>query len=200
MLEFLESIKIVDRAPVNIDLHQLRLEQTFKKFFPSHRPFQLNKIIATNSYNQEQIYKFRIVYSADKYSTDYSIYKPKQIEKFGLVEIDAFEYSYKFADRNFFQDLLSQRPDCQDLILVKNGLITDSTYANLIFSVGHNWFTPDTPLLPGTKRAQLLKAGIITKKRITLNNYKEYQYVSQINSMLPLEPNQFLKHLINDII
>ena len=80
-----------------------------------------------------------------------------------LVDADDFDYSHKFADRSRF-DLLSKNIEADDILIVKNGFLTDTTYANIVFKdKTEHWFTPSTPLLAGTKRAQLLAENKIEK-------------------------------------
>ena len=71
-----------------------------------------------------------------------------------------------------------------DIIIVKDGLITDASYANLIFWDGENWFTPNTPLLKGVQREKLLKDGLIQEKEIKPSDLASYQKVALINAML----------------
>jgi 4-amino-4-deoxychorismate lyase len=51
---------------------------------------------------------------------------------------------------------ISNAEGCDDIIIVRNGFVTDASYANLIFRKGDEWFTPATFLLAGTMRAFLL--------------------------------------------
>ncbi len=54
-----------------------------------------------------------------------------------------------------------------DIIITKNGNITDSSFSNLVFESSDGaLFTPETYLLEGgTKRKFLLKNGIIREKK-----------------------------------
>jgi len=63
------------------------------------------------------------------------------------------EYPYKYANRNAFDTLLQSHPDFDEIIIEKDGFITDTTIANLAFYNGTYWLTPEKPLLPGTMRA-----------------------------------------------
>ncbi|MEA3462083.1 MAG: hypothetical protein U9R49_09400, partial [Bacteroidota bacterium] len=49
------------------------------------------------------------------------------------------------------------------------------------------WVTPDTPLLPGTMRASLLKKGKISGHRIAPEDLNGYQKLKLINAMNDLE-------------
>lgn len=67
-----------------------------------------------------------------------------------------------------------------------NDLITDAGYASLAFRRGSGWYTPDTPLLPGTTRTRLLREGTIRAARITADEIGRYSELSIFNAMLPL--------------
>jgi len=43
-----------------------------------------------------------------------------------------------------------------EVVFIKNGMVTDCSIGNLLFFDGHEWITPYIPLLKGTQRAFLL--------------------------------------------
>jgi 4-amino-4-deoxychorismate lyase len=73
-----------------------------------------------------------------------------------------------------------------DVLIVKNGLITDTSFANIAFSDGNKWYTPDTPLLKGTQRAYYLAQGILTERRISPADLRGFTKARLINAMLDL--------------
>jgi 4-amino-4-deoxychorismate lyase len=82
--------------------------------------------------------------------------------------------------------LFTQRQNHDDILIVKNGLITDTSYSNVAFFDGQLWFTPHQPLLPGTARARLLHEGCLQEAKITLTDLHRFEKCSLINAMLPL--------------
>jgi len=87
---------------------------------------------------------------------------------------------------------MKQKEECDDIIIIKNGLLTDASIANLILFDGKNWITPETPLLPGTCRERLLNAGLITKRKIHPDDLKYYQGVKLINAMRYPEESEII--------
>jgi 4-amino-4-deoxychorismate lyase len=86
-----------------------------------------------------------------------------------------------------------------DVIIVRKGAVTDSSYCNLVFEdADGNLFTPSDALLSGTCRQRLLDEGIIREKTITLANLHEYEYVYFINAMMGLDDAQ--KFRLADVI
>jgi 4-amino-4-deoxychorismate lyase len=104
-----------------------------------------------------------------------------------MVNVDGVDYRYKYADRKKLQDLYTQRGDADDVLLIKNGLITDTSYANIVFRKGKGWFTPELPLLPGTRRAFYLSQERIETLPIRPEMLPEFDEAHLINAMISLE-------------
>ena len=94
-------------------------------------------------------------------------------------------YSYKFLDREALNRLKKEAPT-DEVIFIKEGMVTDSSYANLVFSDGVKWYTPTTFLLNGTCRQRLLKEGKIEERPIFQEDITSFRYIGLINAMLDL--------------
>jgi 4-amino-4-deoxychorismate lyase len=70
---------------------------------------------------------------------------------------------------------------------VKNNHITDTSYSNLIFKKGKDWFTPKSFLLNGVQRQHLLKTKKIKEAEITLQNIHDFSHFQLINAMNNLD-------------
>ena len=73
-----------------------------------------------------------------------------------------------------------------EVIFLKNGKVTDSSYANIIFFDGKQWLTPSTFLLNGTCRQRLLNEGKITESPIHYTDIRDFQQIGFINAMLDM--------------
>jgi 4-amino-4-deoxychorismate lyase len=83
--------------------------------------------------------------------------------------------------------LRAQAPSYADeVIIIKNGCVTDTSYTNICFFDGKEWLTPDTPLLQGTMRRYLLDKGVIREVRIRRKDIQYFKKVSLINAMMEL--------------
>lgn len=83
------------------------------------------------------------------------------------------EISGKLPDdyRQHIGDILAaQKGDCDEIIIIKNGLVTDTSFTNIAIYKHGMWLTPKHPLLLGTKRAALLEKGIIQEADITVDD------------------------------
>ncbi len=184
MCRFLETIKVINGECQNLEYHVQRFRETRRIFFGQTEDISLESLLKDMDPDPEILYKLRIVYDDKIQEVTLSGYEPKQIRKVKLVDASQIDYSFKYADREAFTALLEQAGDCDEIILTRNGFVTDASYANLIFFLGDQTFTPDTPLLNGTKRQLLLDMKVIKEMPIKIAQIKEYSYFGLINAML----------------
>jgi 4-amino-4-deoxychorismate lyase len=97
------------------------------------------------------------------------------------------DYHLKYADRSALARLLQRRDDCDEILIVRDGAITDTSYSNVAFFDGRKYVTPDTFLLNGTRRQYLLGTGVLTECRITPSDLGGFERVVLINAMLGIE-------------
>lgn len=135
--------------------------------------------------------KCRIIYDDTIKDISFEPYLPKKISSLQLVE-GAVDYSFKFVDREALNSLLKKKGDCDEILITRNGLITDTSYSNVVFSQGKEYFTPESRLLNGTKRQKLLQEGKITERRIDRDSLHEYDRIYLINAMLDIEDEIYL--------
>jgi 4-amino-4-deoxychorismate lyase len=187
MVRFIESIRCHNGKLDNISYHQERINRTFASFFPSSLiDLQLDKLIIPKTV-KHGCFKCRMIYSNKLEDIQFLPYQIKPIRSLRLVKGGDYQYDYKFADRKEINHLFSQRGDADDILIVKHGSITDTSYANIAFYDGQNWFTPFPPLLEGTRRQSLLDLGIIRPKDIRVNQLEQYSHLRLFNAMIPFE-------------
>ena len=113
----------------------------------------------------------------------------RNINSLQIVKADDIDYSYKYEDRSKLQKLLCKcRAD--DVVIIKNGLVTDTSYSNIVLSKGYKFFTPTSFLLSGTKRQKLLADEVIEEAEITIGDLGKYEKIYLINSMMDLDEQQ----------
>ena len=182
MSRFIESIKIEDQKAFLLDLHQKRVNQTFAHF-GKEGSIDLAKIFKNLEHDEDGLYKLRIVYDLDKkFTTQLIPYAIPEIENFQLVENNSYDYSFKFEDRKEFERMKT-KAKTEEIIVVKNNHITDTSYTNILFLKGKEWFTPTTYLLNGVMRQHLLNEKKIKETEITLQNIKDFSHFQLINAM-----------------
>jgi len=182
-----ETIRVHNGVPENLHYHQARLNQAMQHFFEGVSPIDLLHHIQVTAGCKQGIFKCRVTYGRQVISIDFEPYTPKVIETLRLVEDNSISYPYKFTDRNALNALREKRGECDEILIVKNGFITDTSYSNIVFSNGLRWITPSKPLLHGTMRSYLLHQGLISEADIKPADLHHYTKVRLINAMLPLE-------------
>jgi 4-amino-4-deoxychorismate lyase len=133
------------------------------------------------------LYKCRALYKREIEKVEYVPYILNRPRSLRIVENNDIDYSYKYADKSEFKTLLSQKGNCDDILIIKHGFVTDISRANIAFFDGKNWLTPDTPLLYGTKRAYLLDCGKIQEATIKRDDIKRFKKAVIFNTMIDLE-------------
>lgn len=182
MSQFIESIKIENQKPFLLDYHQKRVDETFL-YFGKEDSLDLNKIFQSLEHDEDGLYKLRIVYNLDKkFRTQLIPYVFSKTHDFQLVENNHMDYSFKLEDRKVFETMKA-RARADEIIIVKNNHITDTSFANLLFLKDKEWFTPTSYLLNGVQRQHLLKTKKIKEIEITLENIKDFSHFQIINSM-----------------
>ncbi len=182
MSQFIESIKIEDQKAYLLDFHQKRVNETFAHF-GAEGSINLEKIFKDLQHDEDGLYKWRVVYDLQKnVKTQLIPYAIAEIENFQLVENNDIDYSYKSEDRKEFEQL-KVKAKTDEIIIVKNNHITDTSYSNLLFLKDETWYTPTTYLLNGVQRQHLLKNKKIKEAEITLQNIREFTHFQLINAL-----------------
>lgn len=182
MYPFFESIKVEDQKIFLLDLHQKRVDETYAHFGSLER-IELRQIFEKLSVDENGLFKLRISYDLQgNYEAKLLPYAISEIGDFQLVVDDHLEYQYKSEKRDQFH-YLKKKASADEIIIVKHGSITDTSFSNLLFLKNKVWYTPRTFLLNGVMRQHLLQNDKIQEADITLNTLREYSHFQLINAM-----------------
>lgn len=182
-----ETLAIENGNIQRIEFHQQRYENSLRTFYgKNYQVFDLNKIIqiqtALGATQQATLIRCRIDYDQHSYQVQYFPYQRKSYRTFQPVFCDHIDYQLKFADRALLNTLLQQKGECDEIMIIKQGKVTDCSIGNLIFRQGQQWFTPQTPLLAGTQRAYLLAQGKIQPRDILWQELDQFEEIRLINA------------------
>ncbi len=163
-MTYFETIKCFDEEVFHVEYHQQRMA----------------KVIGLNFNLQDYIYppsnkllKCKVLYSGEGIiDIIYDRYTPRDIRTFRFVFDDNIEYKFKSTARREIDKLFSQKDEADEIIIVKNGLVTDTSIANIAIYDGTNWITPRSPLLYGTTRARLIEDKKLIEKDISVEQVK----------------------------
>ncbi|MDD5571318.1 MAG: aminotransferase class IV [Bacteroidales bacterium] len=192
MCLLLETIKVLNKEFNNIELHNERFNKSRKDLFDCGDFINIKKNISIPENLDSGLYRCRVLYKKEIEKTEFIHYKPKKIKTLKIVECNEIEYSYKFADRIIFENLKNKYPDFDEILIVKNNFITDTSFSNIVFFDGGKWLTPSTPLLKGTKREDLLRKKLIFEEQIKPGDLNKFKKACLINAMLDIDENDFI--------
>lgn len=193
---FLETICIIHGEIKDQQGHEDRMQRTAAHFGFNVPPLPDLSALLPEELRNTKV-KYRIIYHGTIEDISFEPYSPRKIISLKLVEASP-DYAFKFADRQALNNLLAQKNDCDEILITRNGLITDTSYSNVVLSRGKDFFTPEKPLLNGTKRQKLLREGTITERAVHRNSLHEYDRIYLINAMLDIEDDISLP--INNIV
>lgn len=186
MCRLLESIYLKDGVFRNLDYHQARINKSTSALFDIKPKWSIQNTMREHDYPKVGLFKMRVVYDRKPLNVEFVPYQAKKINSLKLIE-STIDYSHKYERRDELISLINQRDNCDDIVIAKNGFVTDSSYSNLIFRKGNYWFTPTTCLLKGTMREYLLNTGLIKPMEISIDDLDKYESCKLINAMLGID-------------
>lgn len=186
MYRLLETIKIRNGEALNLNLHENRANNSRFILMKLSDSLNLTDYIAKLKLPEKGTHKLRVIYSDKIISHTMEPYFPKLIRSLKLVYNDDIDYTYKYEDRKALSKLLELKGRADEIIIVKKGFITDTSYTNLAFFDGYKYYTPALPLLKGTKREHLINDGFLIEEIITPDDLKRFSRVFLINAMLDI--------------
>ena len=182
-----ETIRLEDGVFMNLEYHNLRFNRSREAHFGLKEWLSLENLLVVPSDCKTGIYKCKVSYSSNVDEIEIIPYQKRAIDSLKLVEDNTISYNHKYSDRTHLLELMTRRGDCDDILIVKDGYITDTSFSNIVFFDGEKWVTPARPLLRGTMRESLLKRNLIGEENITVDDLNKIKEARLINAMLPLE-------------
>lgn len=190
MLQLIETICYDDGVFQRIDLHEQRLNYTRKALFGSTDWISLESHLSVPAELSDKKVKCRISYSSQITAIEYHSYTPKRIRNLKLVFDDQISYQFKFKDRDSIERLSDRKGNFDEILIIKNNLVTDTSFSNIIFLKNGIWYTPNRPLLEGTRRKDYIKHNLIVPIQISLTDIYLYEEAKMINAMLSIEDTE----------
>ncbi len=183
---FIETIRYADGVFHNLDLHRARMERTCREVYGTDAPQLVLPAGCRNG-----VFKCRVTYSQQIEKIELESYTPVPPRSIRLIECENIDYHLKYADRSRLGELKALADGCDDIIIVRHRLLTDTSYANIVLHTPQRLLTPAQPLLHGVMRQRLIADGVLYCEEITTadllpGNRLGITAVSIINAMLPL--------------
>lgn len=176
MEKYFETIKCEDFESFNLDYHAKRVAKT----------------IGLNINLQEYIYpisnellRCKVIYDkSGVINVEYIPYEKKSIKSFKLIFDDEIEYSKKYLNRENIDELYKKRDGCDEIIIIKNKIVTDTSIANISIFYDNQWIISQNSLLEGTTKKRMIDEKKLFIKDITLDMLKGTSKIALLNAMI----------------
>ncbi len=185
--KLLESIRLESGQYYHLKYHEARMRRSCAALGIGFHSLPLTDFLKHVSHPNKGLWKCRVLYSNRIEKIEFQKYRAKPIRSLQLVYDNDISYAHKYQQRDALAKLYAQRGNCDDIIIVKDQLLTDSYYGNIVLHKDGIWYTPESHLLTGTQRASLLDRGRIQAKPIRVDNLHGFDKVKIINAMMDLE-------------
>ncbi len=176
----IESIKIEEGEVQNLAYHQKRCNQSRKILYGVTDTLALSPLIQAP---KSALFRCRILYGQHLHSIEYIPYVPKEIQSIKIVSSN-IDYGLKYANREGLNTLLYSYPDFDEILIEKEGYLSDTSIANIAFYDGSQWVTPKKPLLKGTVRAKLIDECFLKVANISKVDLSKYTHLALMNAMI----------------
>jgi 4-amino-4-deoxychorismate lyase len=178
-----ETIRIYNGLLMYPEWHEARMNLARRELWNLHEPLFLSLFVNVPEEWKSGLVHCNVFYGPEMKSVTFKPYIKRQVSSLKLIECNNIDYHLKRSDRSILDDLFSRKGDCDEIIIIKNGFVTDTSISNLIFFDGKNWVTPKTPLLQGTCRQRLLEEGKISEMEIRVEDLRQFSGLKMINAM-----------------
>ena len=186
MCRFIETMRVIDGHICNLVYHEQRLNRTREEVLEITELLRIADLLQSVSLPMEYS-KLRFEYDREGiHDISCTPYIRKEINSLRLVYNNKISYPYKSTDRSVLNELKKQQGDCDEILIVRDNHLTDTSYTNIALYDGEQWYTPSTPLLCGTMRQSLLDSRQLQEREIKVSDISDYQYISLFNAMIPL--------------
>ena len=173
-----ETIRVENGKAQHLFFHEKRIKQSIS----SPLMFDLATIIQPKN---KGLYRCKVIYdtSGCLHNVAFFTYQKRMISSLKVMESDVI-YPRKYLNRQALDTLFNAREQADDVLIVRNGRVTDTTIANIAICSNGVWITPKNPLLAGTTRARLLQNGILQARDFGLDELFNASQFALMNAMI----------------
>lgn len=181
---FFETIKAVDGKLFHMPYHQKRYEDVLQ----AHGIKEVQELESYIKAPPHGLYRCRLVYDTQgAISLTYHEYKKKEISSLKLIFNNDIKYTFKSTNRDNIDALYNKKDEGDDILIIKNLFVTDTSIANIALYRDGIWVTPKSPLLKGTTRQRLLDEGKIKEADINVSELRTFTKVALLNAMIEFD-------------
>ena len=177
---FFETIRVIDKKIQNLHYHNARLNHTIQANFGIQANIDLREHIEQRDLDKERC---KVLYSDTIKEVQFFTLTPRKVHSLKVLQSD-ITYNFKNVDREEIDKLFSKKENCDDILIIKDGFVTDTSIANIALYDGERWVTPQKPLLRGTLREKLLEKERLVTKDIKIEDLKHFSHLALMNAMI----------------
>ncbi|WP_292271306.1 aminotransferase class IV [Butyricimonas sp.] len=185
---FVETIRVNNGQFCHLAYHECRARATSLAVFGCRLEWDVAGMTVPDEARQGVV-KCRVVYDTVIRDVTFSPYTFRRIGSLRLIEDNAIDYRFKSTDRVALEHVFAQRDGCDNVLVVRQGMITDTSFSNIVLEDTTGLYTPDTFLLNGTRRQRLLDEGVVRERAVPVSELYRYDRLYLINAMIGLEDN-----------
>lgn len=182
MCRFIETLCIEQGEIKNAECHNRRMNETRHRFWGEVPLLRVEEFVSPQGCMPRT--RCRLTYGREVESVEYFPYRLRRVESLRLVDGGEVDYRFKWADRSALDRLFARRGEADEVLIVRHGLLTDTSIANIALWNGREWHTPSAPLLRGTHRRRLLEEGVIHEHPIEPACLSDYSCIRLFNAMI----------------
>lgn len=161
------------------------MNRCFTSFCQGKIPPDLFGFLSQFNVPKYGLYKCRVLYDKDVImSPEFVEYNLRSIQTLKLISAEIESKEYKPSNRDDFNKLHNLRGNCDDVLILRNGFISDTSYSNVALFDGSKWITPESPLIFGTNRAFLIDNNEIIEGEIHLSDLPKFKKIRLFNAMI----------------
>jgi len=172
---FFETIRVENQQANHLNYHQERMKKATGKHY------ELKDYIDAPSLH---LYRCKIIYDTHTIQDiQYHPYTQKHITSLETIESDLV-YNHKSLNREKIDALYNKRDGADEILITQNGLLKDTSIANIALFIKGKWLTPKHPLLEGTTRERLLEEHFLQTANLHIDDIKKADNFALMNAMI----------------
>ena len=177
-----ETVRIEGGRPQHLSWHLMRMTRARKELW-GLLPLAEELLPVVPDEFSEGLVRCNIYYGLEIEEITFRKAEKRSITSLKLVAGNEIDYHLKYAGREALEALFLQRGECDEILIVRNGLVTDTSISNIIFTDGRQWVTPAQPLLKGTCRERLISEGFLSAEDIRTEDLDRFTGCKLINAL-----------------
>jgi 4-amino-4-deoxychorismate lyase len=183
MSRLIETVRLEDGKFQRLSYHQQRMDDALDHFFKGTTIHLANELKQIN-FPEKGLYRCRVIYDSLINKIEFEPYTIRTISSLKMVEVPSMSYPFKWEDRDKLMNAFDKREQCDDVLILKYGTVTDTSYSNILFKKEGEWITPSSCLLKGTMRQYLLDSGRIREEQISIKDLRGFEKFKLINALM----------------